>query len=60
MKPLLDSKVEKEPIVITIGEKEIVNTLKEPDSLGFVLVSKPKDNISPNDKEPIATEIKPC
>ena len=36
----------------------MLNTLKEPKSLGFLLVSKPKNNISSNDKEPIPTKIK--
>ena len=36
----------------------MLNTSKEPISQWFYLISKIKDNISSNDKEPIPTKIK--
>ncbi|XP_059068212.1 uncharacterized protein LOC131858780 [Cryptomeria japonica] len=51
MKPLPDTKAEKEPIVIVIGEKEMVKTLKESEEESFVLVVKPKDK---DEFDPIA------
>ena len=56
MKPLPYPKVES--TIVTIGEKKFLKELKEPDSQGFILVSKPKENISTKDKEPIPNEIK--
>lgn len=56
MKPLRNPKADS--IVVTIGEKEMLKALKEPDTQGIILVSKPKKNISSKDKEPIPNEIK--
>ena len=57
MKPLPDNKSEKEPTMIITGEKVMLKTLKESDMESFILISKPKDNISSNQKEPIPNEI---
>lgn len=51
MKPMPDPKAK--PNVVTIGEKKMSKTLKEPNSQRFIIVSKPKENISGKDKEPI-------
>ena len=57
MKPLPNKKSEKDPIVIIIGEKEMLKTLKESDMEPFILISKPKDNIRFDKKEPIPNEV---
>ena len=55
MRPMPDPK--EKPIVVTIGEKEMIKVLKEPDAQGFIWVSKPKENITSKDKDPIPKEI---
>ncbi|XP_059068745.1 uncharacterized protein LOC131859194 [Cryptomeria japonica] len=58
MKPLPDTKAEKEPIVIVIGEKEMVKTLKESQEESFVLVVKPKDKDESDCIAPIPDVVK--
>lgn len=43
--------------MIIIGEKEMLKTLKESDMEPFTLISKPKDNIRSDQKEPIPNEV---
>jgi hypothetical protein len=57
MKPLPNKKSEKECTMIIIGEKEMLKTLKESDMEPFTLISKPKDNIRSDQKEPIPNEV---
>ena len=45
-----------EPAIVTIGEKEMIKALKEPNNQGFILVSKPKENITSKDKDVIPKE----
>ena len=52
---MLDPK--EEPTIVTIGEKEMIKALKEPNAQGFMLVYKPKENITSKDKDPIPKEI---
>ncbi|XP_059076294.1 uncharacterized protein LOC131875696 [Cryptomeria japonica] len=58
MKPLPDTKAEKEPTVIVIGEKEMVKTLKESQEESFVLVVKPKDKDESDPIVPIPNVVK--
>lgn len=55
MKPLPNPRLNKEPTIIVLGEKEIVRTLKESNDEGYALVVKPKDPIN---YEPIPNEFK--
>ena len=49
MKPMYD--IKEESTIVTIGEKEMIKSLKEPDAQGFILVSKPRENITLKDKD---------
>ncbi|XP_057835307.2 uncharacterized protein LOC131045734 [Cryptomeria japonica] len=58
MKPLPDNKGEKEPTIIIMGKKEMMKALKEPETESYVLITKPKDSIRCDDKDPTPNEVK--
>ena len=55
MKPLPNPRLNKQPTIIVLREKEIVRTLKESNDEGYALVVKSKDPIN---YEPIPNEFK--